>query len=167
MSTCFSLVTDHVPGVRCLVFDVMLAYMLPHYEIMALCGIRAHLEHLVSIFLMRDIKWVAVLRDYCLGDPRGPTPPLLLYTLGTNLVEELNPISWTPLCSCLSLHHFCGSVLHLFSNSSADVFCALHSLHLYFPLPQAGFRCGYWVPCWSLPKISFRCVWLFSCKYTC
>lgn len=93
MSTCFSLVSDHVPGVRCLVFDVMLAYMLPHYEIMALCGIRAHLEHLVSIFLMRDIKWVAVLRDYCLGDPRGPSPPLLLYTLGTNLVEELNPIS--------------------------------------------------------------------------
>lgn len=60
---------------------------------MALCGIWAHLEHLVSIFLMRDIKWAAVLRDYCLGLP----PPL--YTLGPNLAEELNPISQTPLCS--------------------------------------------------------------------
>lgn len=98
---------------------------------------------------------MVVLREYCLGDPLGCC---FFFTDAhcERIAEELNPASWSPLCSsCFFFPWFlCSTVPHLFPNSSADVVCVLHSLHLYFPLPQAGFRCGYWVPCWSRPKIS-------------
>lgn len=46
--TCYSLVSDR-GDLPCCVFNVLYAYMLPHYEITALCVIRAHLEDSVSI----------------------------------------------------------------------------------------------------------------------
>lgn len=104
-------------------------------------------------FLNGNIKWAVVLRECCLGGPLG----FLLIPHCERISEELNPASWPPLCSrCFYPWFLCGTALHLFPNSSADVVCVLYSLHLllYFPLPRAGFCCGYWVPCWSQPKIS-------------
>lgn len=87
------------------------------------------------------------------------------------MTVELNPASWPPLCSCYFFPWFLSvaavvAVQRLFPNCSADVVCVLHSLHLYFPQPRAGFCCGYWVPCLSRPKISSVCVLLFSYKCT-
>lgn len=67
-----------------------------------------------------------------------------------------------PFLLVISSHNFHSAALYciFFPKSSADVVCVLHSLHLYFPLPQARFCCGYLVPCWSRPKI-FSAVWCF------
>lgn len=115
-----------------------------------LCDLNPSGRHSFN-FLMGNIKWAAVLRESCLGGPLG----FLLIPIVRGEAEELNPASWPPLCSCYLFPWFlCSNVPHLFQDSSADIVCVLHSLHLYFPLPRAGFCCGYWVLCWSQPKIS-------------
>lgn len=67
-------------------------------------------------FLMGNIKWVVVLREYCLGGPLGFVLFFHSSLLWGWVAEELNPASWPPLCfSCVFFPWFLCSTgaLHL------------------------------------------------------
>lgn len=111
---------------------------------------------------MGNIKWVVVLREYCLGGPLGFVLFFVFFNsslLWGCVAEELNPASWPPLCfSCFFFPWFlCSTVaLHLllqcyllFSRCSL---CVTFASLVFSSAPSV--RCVYWVPCWSRPKIS-------------
>lgn len=105
-----------------------------------------------SNFLMGNSKWVVVLREYCLGGPLG-------FLLMSFVERELRSLILHPdllfVAHAFSPHDFSLALYcRVGSNSPANADCVLHLPHFHFPLPQAGFHCGYFVSRWSRPKIS-------------
>lgn len=78
------------------------------------------------------------------------------------MTVELNPASWPPLCSCYFFPWFLSVALQI---RLADVVCTLHSLHLYFPLPRAGFLLWLVGALLIATKDPQCCALLFAYKY--